>query len=75
MNFFQKFIDSRILGVLFVAVAGTAGAQSTPPSTVDASFIQSTRGIADCRYRTIGRHCGFQFLSELAEQLASDASR
>ena len=46
MNFFQKFIDSRILGVLFVADAGTAGAQSTPPSTVDASFIQSTRGIA-----------------------------
>ena len=46
MNFFQKFIDNRFLGVLLLTVAGIAGAQSAPPSTVDASVVQSTRGIA-----------------------------
>ena len=46
MNFFQKFIDNRFLGVLLLTVAGIAGAQSTPPSTIDASLVQSTRGIA-----------------------------
>ena len=46
MNFFQKFIDNRFLGLLLVTVTGIAGAQSAPPSTVDASVVQSTRGIA-----------------------------
>jgi hypothetical protein len=46
MNFFQKFIDNRFLGVLLLTVAGIAGAQSAPPSTIDASLVQSTRGIA-----------------------------
>ena len=46
MNFFQKFIDNRFHGVLLLTVAGIAGAQSTPPSTIDASLVQSTRGIA-----------------------------
>ena len=46
MIFFQKFIDNRFLGVLLLTVAGIAGAQSTPPSTIDASLVQSTRGIA-----------------------------
>jgi cytochrome c551/c552 len=46
MNFFQKFIDNRFLGLLLVTITGIAGAQSAPPSTVDASIVQSTRGIA-----------------------------
>jgi cytochrome c551/c552 len=46
MNFFQKFIDNRFLGLLLVTVTGIAGAQSAPPSTIDASLVQSTRGIA-----------------------------
>ena len=46
MNFFQKFIDNRFLGLLLVTITGIAGAQSAPPSTVDASVVQSTRGIA-----------------------------
>ena len=46
MIFFQKFIDNRFLGVLLLTVAGIAGAQSAPPSTIDASLVQSTRGIA-----------------------------
>jgi len=46
MNFFQKFIDYRFLGVLLLTVTGMAVAQSTPPSTIDASLVQSTRGIA-----------------------------
>jgi len=46
MNFFQKFIDNRFLGVLLLTVTGMAAAQSTPPSTIDASLVQSTRGIA-----------------------------
>jgi hypothetical protein len=46
MNFFQKFIDNRFLGVLLLTVTGMAAAQSAPPSTIDASFVQSTRGIA-----------------------------
>jgi hypothetical protein len=46
MNFFQKFIDNRFLGVLLLTVTGMAVAQSAPPSTIDASLVQSTRGIA-----------------------------
>ncbi len=46
MNFFQKFIDNRFLGVLLLTVTGMAAAQSAPPSTIDASLVQSTRGIA-----------------------------
>ena len=46
MNVFQKFIDSRILGVLLFTVSGLAVAQSTPPATIDAAMVQSTRGIA-----------------------------
>ncbi len=46
MNVFQKFIDSRILGVLLLTVSGLAVAQSTPPATIDAAMVQSTRGIA-----------------------------
>jgi hypothetical protein len=46
MNFFQKFIYHRFLGVLLFTVSGMAVAQSTPPSTIDASLVQSTRGIA-----------------------------
>ena len=46
MIFFQKFIDNRFLGVLLFIVTGIAGAQSAPPSTIDASLVQSTRGIA-----------------------------
>ena len=46
MIFFQKFIDNRFLGVLLLTIAGIAGAQSAPPSTIDASLVQSTRGIA-----------------------------
>jgi hypothetical protein len=46
MNFFQKFICHRFLGVLLLTVTGMAVAQSTPPSTIDASLVQSTRGIA-----------------------------
>jgi hypothetical protein len=46
MNFFQKFIDYRFLGVLLLTVTGMAVAQSAPPSTIDASLVQSTRGIA-----------------------------
>jgi len=46
MNVFQKFIDRRILGILLCVVTGLAGAQSTPPSTLDATMVQSTRGIA-----------------------------
>jgi hypothetical protein len=46
MNFFQKFIDYRFLGVLLLTFTGMAVAQSTPPSTIDASLVQSTRGIA-----------------------------
>jgi hypothetical protein len=46
MNFFQKFIDNRLLGILLFTVSGTALAQSAPPSTIDASLVQSTRGIA-----------------------------
>ena len=46
MIFFQKFIDNRFLGVLLLTVAGIAEAQSAPPSTIDASLVQSTRGIA-----------------------------
>lgn len=46
MNFFQKFIDNRFLGLLLVTITGIAGAQSAPPSTIDASLVQSTRGIA-----------------------------
>ncbi len=46
MNFFQKFIDNRFLGLLLVTITGIAGAQSAPPSTMDASIVQSTRGIA-----------------------------
>ena len=46
MHFFQKFIGGPILGILLMTVVGTAGAQSAPPSTIDASLIQSTRGIA-----------------------------
>jgi hypothetical protein len=46
MNLFQKFIDNRFLGVLLLTVTGMAAAQSTPPSTIDASLVQSTRGIA-----------------------------
>jgi cytochrome c551/c552 len=46
MNFFQKFIDNRFLGLLVVTVTGIAGAQSAPPPTIDASLVQSTRGIA-----------------------------
>ena len=46
MNFFQKFIYHRVLGVLLFTVSGMAVAQSTPPSTIDASLVQSTRGIA-----------------------------
>ena len=46
MIFFQKFIDNRFLGVLLLTVAGIAGAQSAPPSTIDDSLVRSTRGIA-----------------------------
>jgi hypothetical protein len=46
MNFFQKFIDNRLLGVLLLTFTGMAAAQSAPPSTIDASLVQSTRGIA-----------------------------
>jgi hypothetical protein len=46
MNFFQKFIDNRFLGLLLLTATGMAGAQSAPPSTIDASLVQSTRGIA-----------------------------
>jgi hypothetical protein len=46
MNFVQKFTDNRFLGVLLFTVSGMAVAQSTPPSTIDASLVQSTRGIA-----------------------------
>jgi len=46
MNFFQKFIYRRFLGVLLFTVSGMALAQSAPPSTIDASLVQSTRGIA-----------------------------
>jgi hypothetical protein len=46
MNFFQKFIDYRFLGVLLLTFTGMAVAQSAPPSTIDASLVQSTRGIA-----------------------------
>jgi hypothetical protein len=46
MNFFQKFIDNRFLGVLLLIFTGMAAAQSAPPSTIDASLVQSTRGIA-----------------------------
>ena len=46
MKVFQKFIATRILGVLLLAAASAAGAQSTPPSAVDAAMVQSTRGIA-----------------------------
>ena len=46
MTVFQKLIDRRILGVLLIAVTCTAEAQSTPPSTIDAAMVQSTRGIA-----------------------------
>lgn len=46
MNFVQKFTDNRFLGVLLFTVSGMAVAQSTPLSTIDASLVQSTRGIA-----------------------------
>jgi hypothetical protein len=46
MNFFQKFIDNRFLGVLLLTFTGMAAAQSAPPSTIDANLVQSTRGIA-----------------------------
>ena len=46
MNFFQKFIDNRFLGVLLLTFTGVAAAQSAPPSTIDANLVQSTRGIA-----------------------------
>ena len=46
MNFFPKFIVTHILGALLFAVTGIAAAQSSPPSTIDAALVQSTRGIA-----------------------------
>lgn len=46
MTVFQKFIDTLILGVVLFAATGLAGAQSAPPSTIDAAMVQSTRGIA-----------------------------
>jgi cytochrome c551/c552 len=46
MNFFQKFIDRRTLGLCLLLITGLAVADNTPPSSIDASLVQSTRSIA-----------------------------
>jgi hypothetical protein len=46
MNFFQKFIDRRTLGLYLLLITGLAMADNTPPSNIDASLVQSTRSIA-----------------------------
>jgi hypothetical protein len=46
MDFFQKFIDRRTLGLFFLLIAGMARADNTPPAAIDAGLVQSTRGIA-----------------------------
>lgn len=46
MNFFQKLIDRRTLGLCLSLVTGLAVADNTPPSSIDASLVQSTRSIA-----------------------------
>ncbi len=46
MNFFQKFIDRRTFGLCLLLITGLARADNTPPSSIDASLVQSTRSIA-----------------------------
>jgi cytochrome c551/c552 len=46
MNFFQKFIDRRTFGLCLLLITGLARADNTPPSSIDASIVQSTRSIA-----------------------------
>ncbi len=46
MNFFQKFIDRRTLGLCLLLTTGLVMADNTPPSNIDASIVQSTRSIA-----------------------------
>jgi pimeloyl-ACP methyl ester carboxylesterase len=49
MHCFRHFIDRRTPALLFWLAAGVAQAQSSPPSDIDASFVQSTRAIAGDR--------------------------
>lgn len=46
MHFFQKLIDRRTLGLCLSLITGLAMADNTPPSSIDASLVQSTRSIA-----------------------------
>ncbi len=46
MNFFQKFIDRRTFGLCLLLITGMARADNTPPSSIDAGLVQSTRSIA-----------------------------
>jgi hypothetical protein len=46
MNVFQKFIDRRTFGLCLLLITGMAGADNTPPSSIDAGLVQSTRSIA-----------------------------
>ncbi len=46
MNFFQKFIDCLTVCLCLLLITGIARADNTPPSSIDASLVQSTRGIA-----------------------------
>ena len=46
MNFFQKFIDRRTFGLCLLLITGLARADNTPPSSIDAGLVQSTRSIA-----------------------------
>jgi Protein of unknown function (DUF3365) len=46
MNFFQKFIDCLTVCLCLLLITGIARADNTPPSSIDASLVQSTRNIA-----------------------------
>ena len=46
MNVFQKFIDRRTFGLCLLLITGMARADNTPPSSIDAGLVQSTRSIA-----------------------------
>ena len=46
MIFFQKFIDRRTFGLCLLLITGLARADNTPPSSIDAGLVQSTRSIA-----------------------------